>query len=93
MLADELPERDALSPKAYGGSAISIHLYVKDVDEVFQRAIKEGGKQVTGPETMFYGDRCACITDPFGHKWYLATHIEDVSKEEILKRAAKLFGG
>jgi len=92
MLADEHPEVDARSPETIGGTAVSLLLYVENVDQVFERAMKEGGKLERPLEDKFYGDRMGCITDPFGHKWYLATHIEDVSPEEMKKRAAAAKG-
>jgi len=92
MLADEHPEVDARSPETIGGTAVSLLLYVENVDQVFERAVKEGGKLERPLEDKFYGDRMGCITDPFGHKWYLATHIEDVSPEEMKKRAAAAKG-
>jgi PhnB protein len=91
MLADEWPELQARGPKAYGGSPISIHLFVKNVDKVVERAIANGAKLVRPIENMFYGDRSGGIEDPFGHHWYVATHIEDVSTRELKKRAAAMF--
>lgn len=92
MLADEHPEIDARSPKAYGGAGISIHLYVDDVDTVFQNALTAGAKQIKPLADMFYGDRCGSVEDPYGHRWHIATHIEDVSDEEIKARLAKMSG-
>lgn len=92
MLADEYPEMGARSPVAYGGSPISIYLYVKDVDAVVKLAVRSGAKLTRPVDNMFYGDRSGGITDPFGHIWYVATHVEDVSMAEIKKRAAALFG-
>lgn len=91
MLADECPEMNARGPKAYRGSAITIHLYVKNVDQVVKRAIAGGAKLIRPVENMFYGDRGGCIEDPYGHRWYVSTHIEDVSPREMKKRAAQLF--
>jgi PhnB protein len=91
MLHDEMPEWKALSPKTIGDSASSLMLYVKDADAVVKRAVDAGAKLTMEVADQFYGDRCGGITDPFGHKWSIATHIEDLSPEEINQRAAKMF--
>jgi PhnB protein len=88
MLADEHPELNALSPKTIGGTPISIHLYVEDVDAVVDRAIAAGAKLIRPVADQFYGDRTGGIEDPFGHRWFVATHKEDLSIEEIRQRAA-----
>ncbi len=87
MLADEFPEMNARSPKSIGGSPVTIHLYVDDVDAVAGKAIAAGGKELRPVKDQFYGDRAGTIEDPFGHIWYIATHKEDLSPEEIGKRA------
>ncbi len=92
MLADEYPEMDARSPQTYGGSPVGIHLYIKDVDAAVERAIRAGSKLIRPVENMFYGDRCGTIEDPYGHKWHVSTHVEDVSNAAIKKRAEQLFG-
>ncbi len=86
MLADEHPEMNAHSPQAYGGSPVSIHLYVKDVDTIFARAISAGAKLIRPVDNMFYGDRCGTLEDPYGHKWHVSTHIEDVTPAKMKKR-------
>ena len=91
MLADECPEMSGRSPQALGGSPVSIMLYVEDVDTRFKRAIKAGAKELRPVKDQFYGDRCGSLTDPFGHIWHLATHVEDVSQKETQKRAAAMF--
>jgi PhnB protein len=91
MLADVCPEMGAHSPEKLGGSPVGIHLYIKDVDMVVERAVKAGAKLERAVENMFYGDRSGALEDPYGHKWYVSTHIEDVSPSQIRKRAAKLF--
>ncbi len=91
MLADEYPEMDARSPEAYGGTPVSIHLYIKDVDSVVAKAVSEGATLLTPIENMFYGDRTATLIDPFGHKWHVSTHIEDVTLAEMTKRMAKFM--
>jgi PhnB protein len=88
MLADEHPEIDARSPQAYGGTPVSLMLYVADVDDVFKRALSAGAKEVRPLKDQFYGDRSGGISDPFGHQWTLSTHVEDVSSEEMQKRMA-----
>jgi PhnB protein len=90
MLSDECPEKNAMSPNAGGGS-ISIYLYVKDVDAVFKKAISSGAKVIREVENMFYGDRSGGIEDPFGHQWFIATHVEDVTLAKVKKRAKELF--
>ena len=91
MLSDEYPEMDVRSPEAIGGSPVGIHLYVADVDSVFDRAVAAGAKPVRKPEDQFYGDRAATLIDPFGHRWFLATRKEDVSLDEMNRRYAKLM--
>ena len=92
MLADECPEFNAHSPKAFGGAAITLHLYVKNVDKTVAAATAAGAKLTRPIENMFYGDRCAFLEDQYGHKWHVSTHIEDVSTRELKKRAAQIFG-
>ena len=88
MLADEFPEMDARSPQSLGGSPVSIHLYVEDADKVFDQAVAAGAKVKRPVTDQFYGDRLGGIEDPFGHTWWISTHKEDLSLEEIGKRAA-----
>ena len=90
MLSDENKERGQLSPESIGGSACSIMFYTDDVDQVFKRAVAAGAKAEMPPADMFWGDRMGNIVDPFGHKWALATHTEDVSPEEMEKRMAAM---
>jgi PhnB protein len=93
MLADEHPEVDARAPSAYGGSPVSITVYVEDVDATFDKATRAGATAVRPPEDQFYGDRSATFDDPFGHRWTINTHIEDVSPEEMGRRAAEMGRG
>src|SRR5439155_581010 len=86
MLADEFPEMGIRSPQAFGGSAVSLLLYVEDVDARFQQAIAAGAKALRPVKDQFYGDRSGTLEDPFGHVWSLATHKEDVTPEEMNKR-------
>ena len=88
MLSDENKERGQLSPESIGGSPCSIMLYTEDVDEVFRRAVAAGAKAEMPPTDMFWGDRMGNLVDPFGHKWAIATHKEDVSPAEMEKRMA-----
>jgi PhnB protein len=88
MLADEHLEIQALSPKTVGGSPVSIHLYVEDVDRAVERAVAAGAKLVRPVADQFYGDRVGGIEDPFGYRWFIATHKEDLTIEEIRRRAA-----
>jgi PhnB protein len=88
MLADEHPEIGALSPKTVGGSPVSIHLYVEDVDRAVERAVAAGAKLVRPVADQFYGDRTGGIEDPFGYRWFIATRKEDLTVEEIRRRAA-----
>jgi PhnB protein len=93
MLADEFPDMGAVGPKTVGGSPVTLHLYVEDVDATVARAV-DAGAMVTRPvETKFYGDRSGGLTDPFGHAWHIATHVEDVSPEEMQRRAAAMKPG
>lgn len=82
MLADEFPDMNCHSPQKYGGTSVGIHLYVKDVDTAFSRAVGAGATPIMPPSDMFWGDRYGKLTDPFGHEWSLATHTRDVSPEE-----------
>ena len=93
MLADEHPEMGARGPQSFGGSPISLVLYVEDVDATVSRAVEAGAKLTRPVANQFYGDRTGGVEDPFGHAWYVATHVEDVSEEEMKKRAAAHHGG
>ena len=88
MLSDEMVGGACRSPKALGGTSVTLFLYVPDVDKTFNQAVAAGGQVVMPVEDMFWGDRFGSVTDPFGHNWGLATHIEDLSPEELQKRAA-----
>ena len=91
MLADEFPEMGYLSPKTIGGTPVTIGVYVEDVDATFDRAVKAGAKELRAVENQFYGDRSGQFEDPFGHKWDVATHVEDVAPDEMAKRAAAVM--
>ena len=92
MLADEYPDMDFRSPKTLGGSPVTVHMYVADVDAFCARAAAAGATVVRAVVDQIYGDRSCQLKDPFGHTWSIATHVEDVSPEEMQKRAAKLGG-
>ena len=89
MLADTFPEMGAPSPKSLGGTPVTISVYVEDVDDVFERALGEGATALRQVENQFYGDRAGQFEDPFGHRWSIATHVEDVPPDEMAKRAAE----
>jgi PhnB protein len=93
MLSDEFPEMGIRGPKAIGGTPVTMSVYVEDVDGVFDRAVKAGAKTLRPVEDQFYGDRSGQFEDPFGHRWSIATHVEDVSPEEMAKRAVEGTGG
>jgi PhnB protein len=93
MLADEFPDAGAKGPSAYGGSPVSLTVYVEDVDATFERAAEAGATVVWPLENKFYGDRAATFDDPFGHRWTINSHVEDVSPEEMGRRAAEMGQG
>jgi len=88
MLGDEVPQMGALSPLTVGGASSGLNLYLENVDAVVEKAVGAGAKIVRPLKDQFYGDRSATLLDPFGHMWTLATHIEDVSPDEMKKRMA-----
>jgi PhnB protein len=90
MLADEHPEMGARGPRAFGGAAVSLHLYVADVDATVKAAVGAGAKLLRPVENKFYGDRMGTIEDPFGHHWHVSTHVEDVPPDEMARRAAAM---
>jgi uncharacterized glyoxalase superfamily protein PhnB len=90
MLVDEMPEWGALSPKSLKGSPVTIHLYVENVDASVQRAVSAGAKITMPPADMFWGDRYAKVEDPFGHHWSVATHVRDVSPQEMQQAMQKM---
>ena len=93
MLSDEYPEMGVRGPKTLGGSPVMISVYVDDVDAVYDRAVKAGAKAVRPVEDQFYGDRSGQFEDPFGHRWSVSSHIEDVAPDEMATRAARAMGG
>jgi PhnB protein len=93
MLADEFPDMGAQGPRTLGGSPVSLHVYVEDVDATFEQAVAAGAEVVQPLEDKFYGDRSAQLRDPFGHVWSIATHVEDVPPEEMQQRAEAAIAG
>jgi PhnB protein len=93
MVSDEFPDRDVRGPKSVGGTPVMISVYVEDVDSVFETALAEGATELRPVENQFYGDRTGQFEDPFGHRWSIATHVEDVPPDEMEKRAAEAMSG
>jgi PhnB protein len=87
MLADEMPQAKMLSPQSVGGTPFQLYMYVKDVDKVFNQAVKAGATVTEPVMDIFYGDRTGQLMDPFGHLWGLATHIRDIPPKEMKKAA------
>jgi PhnB protein len=93
MLADEFPDMDAFGPSKFGGTPVSIMIYTEDVDATFAKALEKGAKALQQPEDKFYGDRSGTLDDPFGHRWTISTHVEDVSEEDMERRMAEMGSG
>ncbi|HXO20083.1 MAG TPA: VOC family protein [Thermoanaerobaculia bacterium] len=91
MLSDEFPTMGGRSPQTLGGSPVAIMLYVENVDQVFKQALAAGAKEDRPIKDQFYGDRSGSVLDPFGHKWFVSTHIEDVPPEEMKKRSEEVM--
>lgn len=91
MLGEECAEHGTLSPESLEGSPVGLALYVENVDQAFKRAVDAGATVKEQVENKFWGDRAGCVTDPFGHRWSLLTHIEDVPPEEMRRRMAEAF--
>ncbi len=92
MLADANPDWGNRDPKDLGGSPVSVMMYVTDVDALHAAAVKAGATSEMEPKDQFYGDRSAAFVDPWGHKWHIASHVEDVSEEEMGRRMAEQSG-
>jgi PhnB protein len=92
MLADAFPDMGILAPNQTGGSPVTISVYVEDVDAVFDKAVALGAKALRPVENQFYGDRSGQFDDPFGHRWSVASRVEDVSPEEMDRRARQQHG-
>ena len=93
MLADAFPDMGYGSPKTVGGTPVTISVYVEDVDKTFAAALQAGAKELRAVENAFYGDRTGQFEDPFGHRWSVATHVEDVPPDEMAKRAQEAMAG
>jgi PhnB protein len=91
MLTEESPDMKALSPVSIGGSPVSLYVYVKDVDSVFNQAVAEGATALHPVKDQFYGDRSGYLKDPFGHLWSIATHKKDLSPDELRKAGEAFF--
>ena len=89
MLNDEFPEMGGHGPSKFGGTAVTIHLYVEDCDAVYNRAVAAGAKGIMPPQDMFWGDRYGRLTDPFGHNWSIATHQKDMTPAEMQEAGRK----
>ena len=92
MLADTFPDMDGKSPKDIGGTPVTLMVYVEDVDATFQAALDNGATAMRKVEDQFYGDRSGQFEDPFGHVWFVASHVEDIAPDEMEKRAAAAMG-
>ena len=86
MMADEFPDMGAKAPESFGGSPVGFMIYVNDCDAIFARAVEAGAKVERPLQDQFYGDRSGTVVDPFGHKWTIATHVEDIPPEEMGRR-------
>lgn len=93
MLNDEFPQMGAKGPQSLGGTPVTLHLFVQDVDKAFDRALQAGAKTVMPVADQFWGDRYGIVTDPFGHQWSIATHKRDVTSEELQKAMASMGKG
>ncbi len=91
MVSDEFPEMGAVSPKTLGGTAVSMGVYVEDVDAVFEAALAAGATELRPVEQQFYGDRSGQFLDPWGHRWGVASHVEDIDEDEMQRRAAAMM--
>ena len=91
MLSDEMPDQGGKGPKSYGGTPVSFFIYRENVDEAWKRAVGAGAKEIMPLDNQFWGDRTGCLEDPFGHRWWLAQHIEDLTPEEMQQRSQEFF--
>jgi PhnB protein len=91
MLADEMPEQGGRGPKSIGGTPVSFFVYRENVDAEWKRALDAGAKELVPLADQFWGDRTGCLEDPFGHQWWLAQHLQDLTPEEIQKNAEAFF--
>lgn len=93
MLSEQNDDWGTKSPSMLDGTPVGVMIYVKDVDALVEQAVAAGATLTMPPADQFYGDRMACLQDPFGHSWMFSTHIEDVSEPELERRAKEMFGG
>jgi PhnB protein len=93
MLADENPSMGIEGPRSIGGTPVTIHVYLEDADTAFERAVQAGAKPLRAVEDQFYGDRSGQFEDLYGHRWNVATHVEDIGEDEMSQRAAEIAGG
>jgi PhnB protein len=93
MMADEAPEMGAVSPQTLGGAGVHLLIYCEDVDRMYKQAIAAGGTEKRALKNQFYGDRSGTFTDPYGHSWTIATHVEDVKEEDMEKRMKAMGAG
>ncbi|MGQ4617135.1 VOC family protein [Nocardia sp. R7R-8] len=93
MLGDSAPDMDFLDPKTVGGTPVNLYVYVADADAAFTAALAAGARELTPMTDQFYGDRSGAFEDPWGHRWTVATHVEDVPPDEMDRRMAERFGG
>lgn len=92
MVSDEYPEMDVMGPNSFGGTAVTLSVYVEDADATYAKAIAAGATAERPVETHFYGDRSGQFVDPFGHRWNVSSHVEDVAPDEMARRSAEMFG-
>ena len=91
MLSDEMPDHGVRGPAFHGGASVSFFVYSENVDKAWKRALDAGGKQIMPLIDQFWGDRSGCVEDPFGHRWWLAQHVQDLTQDEIRKAAEEFF--
>ena len=91
LMGDEMPEHGGKSPKSYGGTPVSFFVYGESVDAAWKRAVDAGAKIIQPLDDQFWGDRTGCLEDPFGHRWWLAQHIKDMTPDELAKAAESAF--
>jgi PhnB protein len=92
MVSDEYPDMGYVGPKKVGGSPVALHVYVEDVDATFAKAVAAGAKEERAVEDQFYGDRSGTFEDPWGHRWSVGTHVEDVPPDEMARRVEAMGG-
>jgi uncharacterized glyoxalase superfamily protein PhnB len=91
MLADEMPEQGGRGPQSYGGTPVNFFVYGENVDAAWKRAVDAGAKTIMPLGDQFWGDRTGCLEDPFGHRWWLAQRIQDLTPDELRKNADNFF--